>query len=487
MTPLPSALQSAAETALREAERAISLGGRTTLNYLRAAHAQQALGRRPDALAAVESARAAADSAEEWALLGDFHTQFENYSEAAAAYDEAAQRAPSNARYLYNRATVRRFSGELDAAERDYDRVIELNPRDSEAWLSRSQLRKQTTDRNHTRELEQLLQSGFDSWQQEVPIRFALAKEHEDLREYRPSWRHLTAGAALRRRHLKYDVAKDRATVDWIIEAFPVVSRSASSESGCQSTEPIFIVGMPRTGTTLLERIIAGHPDVLGAGELNHFAAALVDAAGRKAGRTALARQELVTVSATLDFTALGSDYIERARPRTRGHARFTDKMPLNYLYCGLIAKALPNAPILHLNRHPLATAYAIFKTLFNQGYPFSYDLGEIADYYIGYRRLMDHWRRALPGRILDVSYERLVSEPESEGRHVFKCLGLDWDPSFLRFHDRADITTTASAAQVRRPLYRSSIELWKHYETELQPVAERLRAAGIPLTASGV
>ena len=473
-----------AARALASARQAIDLGGGTTPNYLRLANALRAARRWPEVGAAVESARSVASDAAAWTLIGDFCTQLEDYPRAEAAYDEAARRAPTNARILYNRAAVRRFLGALDAAESDYDRVIELDPSDCEAWLNRTRLRAQTPDRNHIPELEQLLGRGFDSWQREVPIRFALAKEYEDIGEYRRSWDHLRAGAVLRRRHLSYDVTKDLATVEWIIEAYPAHPALAGAQAGCPSAEPIFIVGMPRSGTTLLERIIASHPDVFGAGELVHYASALIAAAARKAGRADLPRRELVAVSATVDFAALGSDYIERTRPRTGGHARFTDKMPLNYLYCGSIARALPNARILHLTRHPLATAYAVYKTLFNQGYPFSYDLDEIADYTIGYRRLMDHWRLALPGRILDVPYERLVSAPESEGRRVFDFLGLDWRPECLAFHERTDATATASAAQVRRPIYRTSLELWKNYESELEPVAERLRAAGLSLAA---
>ncbi len=468
--------------ALASAQQAIDRGGGTTLNYLRLAHALRAAKRWPEVEAAVESARGVADDAAAWTLIGDFCTQLEDYPRAGAAYDEAARRAPANARILFNRAAVRRFLGELDAAERDYDRVIELDPRDGEAWLNRTRMRTQGPDRNHIPELEQLLGRGLDSWQREVPIRFALAKEYEDIGEYRRSWDHLMDGAALRRRHLRYDVAKDLATVDWIIEAYPMHPGSAGTQAGCPSAEPIFIVGMPRTGTTLLERIIAGHPDVFGAGELMHYAAALIAAAARKAGRADLPRRELVAASATVDFAALGADYLERTRPRTGGHARFTDKMPLNYLYCGSIARALPKARILHLTRHPLATIYAVYKTLFNQGYPFSYDLDEIADYYIGYRRLMDHWRLALPDRILDVSYEQLVSAPEPEGRRVFDFLGLEWRPECLAFHDRSDATATASAAQVRQPIYRTSIDQWKNYQRELEPVAERLRAAGLSL-----
>jgi tetratricopeptide (TPR) repeat protein len=465
---------------LASARRAIELGAVTTHNYVRVARALRARGCWPEAESAIESARAAAENPNAYALLGEYYTQLEDYARARAAYDKAVTGDPANARYLYNRAAVRRFLGDLEAAESDYDRIIDLDPRDSEAWLNRSDLRTQTTARNHVRDLEKRFKRGFDSWQGEVPIRFALAKEYEDLGDYPQSWHHLTAGATLRRRHLQYDVTVDLATVDWIIEAFPA---DGPHGAGCRSAEPIFIVGMPRTGTTLLERILGGRPDVFAAGELKHFAVALVAAARRKAGRADLSRRDLVAISATIDFTALGSDYIERARPRTDRHARFTDKMPLNYLYCGLIRRALPNARILHLTRHPMATCYAVFKILFNQGYPFSYDLGELADYYIAYRRLMDHWHGTIPGQILDVSYERLVTEPERETRRVFDFCDLEWDAGCLDFHHRLEPTTTASAAQVRRPIYRSSVEIWRQYATELQPVADRLTAAGIALS----
>lgn len=479
-------LDSAVSVALRDPARsaasarcAIEHGGDNTRNWVRLARSlwqAREFGGIEDCIA---RARAAARSAMCYAQLGDLFTQLEEFPKALEAYDEATRREPDDPRYLYNCAAVRRFLGQLEEAERNYDRLIELDPGECEAWLSRADLRRQSPERNHIAALEARLERGFGVWSGEVPIRYALAKEYEDLGDYARSWQHLAAGATLRRQHLQYDIRADLDTVEWICEAFP---HAGSRRAGCLSTEPIFIVGMPRTGSTLLERVLSGHPQVFAAGELSHFSHALVTAGQRAAKRTQLSRRELVAISANLDFVSLGTDYLERTRPRTGRLPRFIDKMPLNYLYCGIIRRALPNARILHMTRHPLATCYAAFKVLFNQGYPFSYDLGELAEYYLGYRRLMEHWRRVMPQEILEVSYERLVGDPETEMRRVFDFCDLRWHPRYLEVERVSVPSTTASASQVRRPIYRDSVELWRHYDRQLAPVARRLAEAGVEL-----
>jgi hypothetical protein len=452
-------------------------GERSTQGWLRLATTLRAGGHWHELNEAIEAARNAASHAADFALLGEYLGRLERYEEACAAYDRALASDPDNPRYLFNRATVRRFVGRIEEAEGDYDRVIATDPTDAEAWLNRSELRRQTPDRNHIDGLLKRLHAGFATALGEVPIRYALAKEHEDIGRHAQSWQHLAAGAAIRRRHLKYDVRHDVQTVSWIIESFPDAPRGTD---GCRSTEPVFILGMPRTGSTLLERIMSGNGAIYAAGELIDFAAALVKAVHHKLGRQQISRHELVAASAGVDFAALGASYLERTRPRTGHTPHFIDKMPLNYLYGGIIHAALPTAPMIHLTRHPMATCYAVFKTLFNQGYPFSYDLAEIAEYYIGYHQLMSHWRRVLPDAILDVSYEKLVTAPATEARRVFEHCGLEWNDACLDIGRRGTASTTASAAQVRRPIYATSVDLWRQYEAHLAPVAERLRRAGI-------
>jgi tetratricopeptide (TPR) repeat protein len=381
---------------------------------------------------------------------------------------------------------VRRFLGQLAEAEADYDRVIALNPADYEAYRNRSNLRPQTAHMNHIAELEALAARSLPDWLGEVQLHYALAKEYEDLGDYQKSFQHLQHGARVRRQHLRYHVANDLATVDWIIEAFPGAppgSTPAASPQSASSDAPIFIVGLPRSGSTLVDRILGSHSQLYCAGELKHFALAIVDAVRRQTGNAQLSRRELVARSASLDFAALGRDYLDRARAAgaaAGAGGRFTDKMPLNYLYCGLIARALPNARIVHVSRSPMAACYAIHKTLFEDGYPFSYDLAELGQYYLGYRRLMAHWCATLPQVILALHYEDLVADQHGQTRRLLAFCGLEWQQACAQFQDNPAPSTTASAAQVRRPIYDSSVAQWRHYEQQLAPLSSQLSAAGI-------
>ena len=230
----------------------------------------------------------------------------------------------------------------------------------------------------------------------------------------------------------------------------------------------------------LLERVLDGHSEISSAGELPDFANALVAAIDRRAGG-ALPRRERVLASADVDFAAVGADYLRRARPHHGASPHIVDKMPLNYLYCGPIRLALPRAKILHLTRHPMASCYAMYKTLFVDAYPFSYELGELAQYYASYRRLMRHWHESMPGAILDVPYEMLVADLEGETRRVLEHCGFEFEPTCLAFHRNASPSATASASQVRRPLYRTSLDLWRRYEHELAPLRAALLESGIP------
>lgn len=411
--------------------------------------------------------------------LGTFYTGSGAFREALGCFTRAVELAPESANFRFNRAALLRIVGELEEAESEYDRVIALRPYEYEAYYNRSDLRRQSVERNHVAELQWLLERGVTHPRDEVFLRYALAKELEDLGRYSQSFAHLSRGASLRRRYIAYDVEPDISTVEWIERAFPA-QRLRTPGPGDPSTEPIFVVGMPRTGTTLIERLLGQHPDVFAAGELPHFANALTAVATAVRNVRRLSRRDLVEASARVDFRSLGAGYIARTRPATGHCAHFVDKLPLNYLYCGLIHLALPNARIVHLVRHPMATCYAVYKTLFKDAYPFSYDVGELARYYAAYRRLMRHWHAALPGVILDVSYEALVANLEAEARRVLSFCGLEWHSTCLDFHRNPSPTATASAAQVRRPLYDSSVGLWERYESELQPLRTALIAAGI-------
>jgi Sulfotransferase family len=259
---------------------------------------------------------------------------------------------------------------------------------------------------------------------------------------------------------------------------------TASAPEDGDHGAPIFIVGLPRSGSTLVERILASHSGVRAGGELPHFALGVVAAAAAVAGqsRGPVSRRDLVRLSGGIDFESLGRDYLRRVRTAGIAAQRFTDKMPLNYLYCGLIRRALPRAHIVHVRRRPMAACYAIFKKLFQDGYPFSYDLCELGRYYIAYRRLMHHWQATLPGSIHELSYEALIGDQRRETQRLLAFCGLDWQEACMQFHSNRAPATTASAVQVRRPLYDTAVSQWRNYARQLEPLRRQLLAADIDL-----
>ena len=411
--------------------------------------------------------------------LAMLYTQLGQREKAVKLYEKASRLEPREAMHFYNIACMQRSLGELDAAEVNYDNAIRLNPADFESYKIRSDLRVQTDNLNHVAELEGLLEKGIDDERGEVQVRYAVAKELEDLGQAQRSFEHLVAGSSQRRKLMKYDLERDIETIDAIRETFDG-SVFAEAAKGSANDEAIFILGMPRTGTTLVERILASHSDVFAAGELSNFAAQLMTILRTTNVDKKLSRDEFVKSSATLDFEQLGQAYINSTRPFTGHTAQFIDKLPLNYLYVGLIHLALPNATIINLQRDPMDTCYAIYKQLFVDAYPFSYDLEELARYYVAYHQLMEHWNSVLPGVVHTIQYEELVDDIEGETRQMLSACDLDWQAQCLKFYENKEASTTASTAQIRRPVYQSSVGKWKDYEEYLQPAVEILQRAGV-------
>jgi tetratricopeptide (TPR) repeat protein len=467
-----------AQDALAVLEKALELEPAHPPALLLKAQCLASLGRLTETVACAAIAREhAPPEGAFWDALGAVLSRAGQHQQALAACEEAVRLAPGSAKPLFNRAAVRRSLGELTGAEEDYDRVIAIGPAEFEAYRHRSDLRTQTLERNHVTELQAALDRS-PSWRGEVQLRYALAKEYEDLGEHEKSFEQLQKGARLRREHMRYDVKTDVATINWIREAFPDPPPAASSSATRHA--PIFIVGLPSSGSTLVERILGSHPQVAAAGELDCFARALVEAVRSGSLGRQLSRREMVARSAQVNFAALGCDYVERARAAGAAPGRFIDKMPLNYLYCGLIRRALPHASIVHVSCLPLAACYSIHKTLFEDGYPFSYDLAELGQYYVAYRRLMGHWQRTLPGAIHELSYENLISDQLGETRRLLQHCGLEWDDACVELHLDPVAVTTESASQSRQPPHVSPLSQWRHHETHLASLRAQLMAAGI-------
>lgn len=410
--------------------------------------------------------------AEQFDTLGNLYSLSKDQQQALTCFEKAAELDPNNAHYQLNMALIRQAMGDIGGAESAFDKTISLDPDNHEAWLHRSRLRKQIPSNNHTKDMETVLAKGIKAWRGEVAIRYALAKEYEDLGEYQSSFQHLKSGSSIRRGHMQHDAQSDLDTIDAIIEYFSE-EYLLRKTSAYENEEPIFIVGFPRTGTTLVERILGSHSEVYAAGELNNFAENLNRQISALDQERPANRQQYVESSTRIDFAQLGEGYISSTRPHTGNTSRFIDKLPLNFLYCGLILKALPKAKIIHLTRHPMDTCFAVYKTLFKQAYPFSYDLEELGHYFLAYQKLMRHWHQCMPGKILDVSYENLTVNQESESRRLVSFCGLAWEDACLEFHKNSAPSMTASLAQVRQPVYTTSVGRWRNYQEELQVLEE--------------
>jgi len=413
--------------------------------------------------------------------IGMLLARMDEHSQAQAHYEKAVSALPNEIEFLFNLATSQRFLGQADAAERTLNRILNQDPSDYEAAAMRSSLRRQLPDHNHVDALKHTLDTAELSAPARVSFCYALAKELEDLEAYAESFAFLEQGASLRRAGMRYEVATDVEIINQIIRVFDREWLNARGP-GHDSTEPIFVIGLPRSGTTLLERILGSHSEVYAAGELVHFGIELTKLTREQLGTAKADRKQFVTASAEIDYRKLGERYVRSTRPLTGSTPRFIDKLPFNYLYAGLIHKALPQAKIISLRRHPMDSCYSMYKQLFRDAYPFSYSQQDLASYYVAYHRLMEHWLSIMPGVIHMVRYEDLVNDTEREARRVMAHCGLNWEPQCLEFHKSTSATTTASATQVRQKIYTSSVGKWRAYEKELSPLRLMLQAAGIKL-----
>lgn len=436
------------------------------------ARAHSLLQQLPEALAAAERGLALRPSdAYTLDTLGVVFSRANAHDRASEVFKRAIEVMPDRAAYRFNLAAALTFIGDIDGAEREYEACIRIDPGYWRAHSSLSQLRRQTPERNHIARLRGLLPVAAGRPDALLHLHHALAKEHEDLGRYEQAFEHLCTGKAARRRSIDYRFERDRALFDAVIAAFPDVEADAG---GCPSEEPIFIVGMPRTGTTLVERILSSHPQVQSAGELQNFGVVLKRASGSTTPH--LLDADTLARAASLAWGRVGEAYLASTRPATGQRPRFIDKLPHNFLYLGHIARALPRARLICLRRDPMDTCLSNFRQLFALNTPyFDYatDLLDTGRYYLQFDRLMAHWRRVLPGRVLEVAYEDVVEDIEAQARRMLAHCGLPWDDACLAFERNPAPVATASAVQVREPLHRGAVGRWRRYA----PWLDELRA----------
>lgn len=434
----------------------------------------------PQALKAAERARQM-DPRDPLSLdaLGIVFTQTNAHALAEDVYARAVAMAPDVASLRFNLATAQMFVGKLDLAEASYARCIELDPRYWRAYLARAQLKRWTLEDNNLQSLQSLLHGLGEDPQALLYVHLALEKELHDLGEIERSFRHLEAGKRAWARVLGYSIRDDERLFEAVMAGHDAAA--SAPLAGFASSEPIFVMGMPRSGTTLVERIVSSHSAVTSAGELQNFGVEVK----RLSRESSPAMLDAATfrAAAGIDPAELGRRYIESTRPGTGQSAHFIDKLPHNFLYAGLIARALPNARMICLRRDPVDVTLSNFRQLFalrSPNFGYSFDLCDTARYYILFDRLMSFWHSRIPGRILEVEYEDIIEHQETQTRRLLDHCGLDWEPACLEFERNAAPVATASVVQVRSPIYRSSMQRWRRYGDLLDAPRRILADAGI-------
>lgn len=515
--PSPRTLLASGETvrALHEAERALGQNPRDAEAAFVAAVARVETGKIAEALAhiavavaeqpanaeylaqqarilitarreaeAMAAARAAVTSAstDPFVLdtIGCVFARLGAHDEALPLFERAVATAPDVIEYRFNLASTFGFFGKVDAAAEQYEAIVARNPAHGRAQIGLAGLKRKATP-ERVDQIEAALKIGPDPLDR-VRLHYAAAAALEDLGRDQEAFAHLAQGNSAHRARLDYDTAQDEALFEALRHAFahglPMVSDSTLADG------PLFVVGLPRTGTTLVDRILSSHRDVTSAGELQAMPLAVKQLA-KTPSRLVLDEPTIAAMSG-LSAQALGERYLERARQNAGAQSpRFVDKFPLNFLYIGWIIEALPNANIICLRRGAMDSVWSNYKHLFATGSPYyrwSYDLIDTARYVLMFQRIMGFWRQRFPGRIHEVSYEQLVGDQEVQSRRMLAHCGLAWDPACLEFHRNTAAVATPSAQQVRQPINTRAIGRWRAHEQHLGEVMEFFTANGIPL-----
>jgi predicted Zn-dependent protease len=410
------------------------------------------------------------------ALKGAAYGQIGEYARAIACYEAVLKTHPNQPKGWMSYGHALKAVGRQAESVAAYRKALSLAPALGEAWWSLANLKTvgfTAADADIMR--EQLARSDLDG-EDRYHLHFALGKALEDAQLYAESFEHYAAGNALRRTSVVYDAEETSDHVRRSRAVFTAAFFAARAGWGDPSPDPIFIVGLPRAGSTLLEQILASHSQVEGTMELPDIIAIARRLSGRKARSQASNYPELLADMPAEDLAALGREYLERTRvQRKLGRPFFIDKMPNNFAHTGLIHLILPNAKIVDARRHPMGCCFSAFKQHFARGQAFSYDQTELGRYYADYVSLMAHMDDVLPGRIHRVHHERLVDDAEGEVRRLLAYCGLPFEDGCLRFYQNDRAVRTASSEQVRRPIFREGIDQWTHFEAWLGPLKAAL------------
>jgi len=396
------------------------------------------------------------------------------HDEAMEMFGKALERDPESFGALSGMGHVLKTVGKQDEAIASYRKCIEFNPDHGETWWSMANLKTFRFDDEDIEAMQTRVARESLIEEQRANFHFALGKAFEDKNDYDKAFEHYALGNQNRRERETYDPVQTADLHDQFIEVFSKDFVAERTGTGSDSNAPIFIVGLPRSGSTLIEQILASHPEVEGTHELPDLSRV-----ARATGANREDRKVYPRVLPTLEdceFKEMGEDYLRKTeRHRETDLPRFTDKLPNNFVHVGFLSLILPNAKIINAKRHPLDSCLGSFKQLFARGQPFTYDQFELAEFYMEYQRLMDHWHEVLPGKVLDVQYEDVVDDLETQVRRILEYCELPWDDACLRFYETDRAVKTASSEQVRQPIYSSAKHKWRSYELHLAPMIDVL------------
>ncbi len=409
-------------------------------------------------------------------LIGATLTLMGEHTTARAFFNQVNKSQPGHPPYMQNLANTLVYHGETEAAGEVFTDIIRIQPDSPQAHWGLASSRKAEDD-SHIQTMQNMLDSRGGNPRARAFYLYAIGKEYEDLQHWDEAFEAFSAGAAARRSTVEFDEKAEVAMFDYLIEHY-TADWLKDSSGGNPDDAPIFVLGQPRTGTTLIERIITAHSQVHSAGELQQFGLALRRLSKYKNPKRFSA--ELFESALQLEPEKVGGLYLQTSGKMRGTTPRFVDKLPQNYLMIPMILKALPNAKIVHLVRDPMDACFASFKQLFADAYIHSYDQGETARHHARYRKLMQVWRERFPGRFFDISYEETASNLEPNARALLDYLELPWEEACLDFHLQGGAVTTASASQVREPAHTRSIGRWRHYQKQLQPMVHTLREQGL-------
>ena len=403
--------------------------------------------------------------------------------QSAAAYRRCLELAPEHAGAWLGLGHMLKTLGQQQEGIDAYRRCLALEPEFGEAYFSLANLKTYHFDDAEIAAMQERLASDTVRDASRVNFLFALAKAYEDRKDYQTAWQYYAEGNAKQRQLVSYDPVLTETINDELVDFFSAEFFAQHSGSGCPDASPIFILGMPRSGSTLLEQIIASHSQVEGTSELPYIGR-ITKSLNRNRADGMHYPQVLGELEAR-HFARLGQNYLDMAQlHRVEGTPHFIDKMPNNFPSVGLIHTILPNARIIDARRHPLDACTGNLRQLYARGQAFSYDQTDIGEYYLQYQRLMDHWDEVLPGKVLHVQYEEVVNNLEAQVTRILEFLGLPWEDACLNFHDTERAIRTASSEQVRQPIYNSGVGFWRHYESHLEelqevlePILERYKA----------